>query len=188
VDFNLLSDHRDLRRLAGGFRQIAALHELPALRAVTSDPFPASFTDKIRRVGTYNTRNRIITSVGAALMDGPASLRRFIIRGFIMESADLVNALRDDDALERYIRRAAVGVWHCSCSCRMGRADDPMAVTDHEGRVYGVHGLRVVDASIFPVVPCANTNFPTMMVAEKIADDILRASTSSQVAREPATA
>ena len=37
----------------------------------------------------------------------------------------------------------------------------------------GVHGLRVVDASIFPVVPCANTNFPTMMAAEKIADDML---------------
>jgi 5-(hydroxymethyl)furfural/furfural oxidase len=48
-----------------------------------------------------------------------------------------------------------------------------MAVTDHQGRVRGVHGLRVVDASIFPVVPCANTNFPTMMAAEKIADDIL---------------
>ena len=50
-----------------------------------------------------------------------------------------------------------------------------MAVTDHAGRVRGVHGLRVVDASIFPVVPCANTNFPTMMVAEKIADDMLQA-------------
>lgn len=49
-----------------------------------------------------------------------------------------------------------------------------MAVTDPAGLVYGVHGLRVVDASLFPAVPCANTNFPTMMVAEKIADDILR--------------
>jgi 5-(hydroxymethyl)furfural/furfural oxidase len=109
------------------------------------------------------------------LMDGPAFLRQFIMRGFIMESAELVNALQDDDALETYIRRAAVGVWHCSCSCRMGAEDDPMAVTDQAGRVRGVHGLRVVDASIFPVVPCANTNFPTMMAAEKIADDMLRA-------------
>jgi 5-(hydroxymethyl)furfural/furfural oxidase len=107
-------------------------------------------------------------------MDGPAILRRLIIRGFIMEQAGLVKALQDDEVLERYIRRATVGVWHCSCSCRMGAAHDPMAVTDQEGRVRGVHGLRVVDASIFPVVPCANTNFPTMMVAEKIADDILR--------------
>ncbi|HEY6434025.1 MAG TPA: GMC family oxidoreductase N-terminal domain-containing protein [Acetobacteraceae bacterium] len=175
VDFNLLSDHRDLQRLAKGFRKIAALHELPALKAVTSDVFPASFTDKIRRVGTYNTKNKIITSIGASFMDGPALLRRFVIQGFIMESAGLNKALQDNEALETYIRRAAVGVWHCSCSCRMGEESDPLAVTDAAGRVYGVHGLRVVDASIFPVVPCANTNFPTMMVAEKIADDILRA-------------
>jgi 5-(hydroxymethyl)furfural/furfural oxidase len=44
-----------------------------------------------------------------------------------------------------------------------------MAVVDTQGRVKGVQGLRVVDASIFPVVPCANTNFPTLMAAEKIA-------------------
>ena len=173
VDFDLLSDHRDLMRLTRGFRQIAALHELPPLKAITSDAFPASFTDKIRQVGTYNTKNRILTRIGATLMDGPSMLRQFIIRGFIMESAGLVKALRDDDALESYIKRAAVGVWHCSCSCRMGSEDDPMAVTDEQGRVRGVQGLRVVDASIFPVVPCANTNFPTMMVAEKIADDVL---------------
>jgi 5-(hydroxymethyl)furfural/furfural oxidase len=175
VDFNLLSDHRDLRRLAQGFRKIAALHELPPLRAVVSDAFPASFTDKIRRVGTYNTKHRILTRIGATLMDGPEFLRRFIIRGFIMESAELVNALRDDDALESYIKRATVGVWHCSCSCRMGADSDPMAVTDEFGLVRGVQGLRVVDASIFPVVPCANTNFPTMMAAEKIADGMLAA-------------
>ena len=52
----------------------------------------------------------------------------------------------------------------------MGRDDDPMAVVDTQGRVKGVQGLRVVDASIFPVVPCANTNLPTLMSAEKIAD------------------
>jgi 5-(hydroxymethyl)furfural/furfural oxidase len=41
------------------------------------------------------------------------------------------------------------------------------------GKVHGIDGLRVVDASIFPIVPCANTNFPTMMTAEKIADAII---------------
>jgi 5-(hydroxymethyl)furfural/furfural oxidase len=186
VDFNLLSDHRDLVRLAKGFRQIAALHELPPLKAVTSDAFPASFTDKIRKVSTYNIRNSILTRIGATLMDGPTFLRQGIIRGFIMESAELIHALRDDEALENYIKRAAVGVWHCSCSCRMGAADDPMAVADNQGGVYGVRGLRVVDASIFPRIPCANTNFPTMMVAEKIADDILRAGATAQPTRQVA--
>ncbi len=174
VDFNLLSDHRDPQRLAKGLRKIAGLHELPALKAVTSDVFAASFTDKIRRVDTYNTKNEIIASVGPSFMDGPALLRKFIIQRFIMESAGLNQALQDDEALETYIRRAAVGVWHCSCSCRMGEETDPMAVTDPGGRVHGVHGLRVVDASIFPVGTHAPIQtFPTMMVAERIADDIL---------------
>jgi 5-(hydroxymethyl)furfural/furfural oxidase len=55
----------------------------------------------------------------------------------------------------------------------MGADDDPMAVTDNQGRVRGVAGLRVVDASLFPAVPCANTNFPTLMTAEKISDMML---------------
>ena len=188
VDFNLLSDHRDLQRLARGFRQIAALHDLPPLKAVTSDAFPASFTDKIRKVGTYNTKNRILTRIGATLMDGPTFLRQLIIRGFVMELAELGQALQEDEALETYIKRATVGVWHCSCSCRMGTADDPMAVTDNEGRVHGMQGLRVVDASIFPVVPCANTNFPTMMLAEKIADDMLRTESVAKPAHRVAVA
>jgi 5-(hydroxymethyl)furfural/furfural oxidase len=57
----------------------------------------------------------------------------------------------------------------------MGTDSDPRAVVDTEGRVKGVENLRVVDASIFPVVPCANTNFPVLMSAEKIADAILAA-------------
>lgn len=173
VDFNLLADQRDLVRLMAGFRRIASLHDLPPLKAVTSDTFPASFTDKIRKIGDVNLKNRVITTLGAWLLDGPAPLRRFMVQNFIMESPDVQQALQDDERLEAYIRRATVGVWHCSCSCRMGSDEDPMAVTSPSGRVHGVHGLRVVDASIFPSVPCANTNFPTMMVAEKIADDML---------------
>jgi 5-(hydroxymethyl)furfural/furfural oxidase len=52
----------------------------------------------------------------------------------------------------------------------MGRADDPAAVADSQGRVYGVPGLRIGDASLMPTVPCANTNVPTLMLAERIAD------------------
>ena len=55
----------------------------------------------------------------------------------------------------------------------MGDEGDSGAVTDPSGRVYGVTGLRIADASIMPAVPCANTNFPTIMVGEKIAATIL---------------
>jgi len=100
-------------------------------------------------------------------------LRRFLIKNLIMEGFTVDGVCNDEDEAEAFIRKAAVGVWHASCTCRMGAADDAMSVTNNAGRVHGIDGLRVVDASIFPVVPCANTNFPTIMAAEKIADAIL---------------
>ncbi len=173
VEFNLLSDRRDLDRLMEGFRRLGRIAAMPEMQAVASDPFPASYGDKVRQVGAVTTKNRVMTSVMAKLLDGPAALRSYLIRKFIMEGFTLDGVMADDDQLEAFVRKAAVGVWHASCSCRMGAASDPMAVTDPAGRVRGVQGLRVVDASVFPVVPCANTNFPTLMTAEKISDAII---------------
>jgi 5-(hydroxymethyl)furfural/furfural oxidase len=170
VEFNLLSDRRDLDRLMSGFRKMAALQLSPPLEAVTDNPFPASYSDRVRKIGVVNTKNRVLTTIAAAMMDGPAALRRYMIENFVVEGFTFEQVMSDDEAMEAFVRKAAIGVWHASCSCRMGRPDDPMAVVDTQGRVKGVQGLRVVDASIFPVVPCANTNFPTLMAAEKIAD------------------
>jgi 5-(hydroxymethyl)furfural/furfural oxidase len=121
-----------------------------------------------------NNKNRMLTAIAATLMDGPAALRHYVIDNFVVEGFTFEDVMSDDDALEAFVRKAAIGVWHASCSCRMGRDDDPMAVVDTQGRVKGVQGLRVVDASIFPVVPCANTNFPVLMTAEKIADTMMQ--------------
>jgi 5-(hydroxymethyl)furfural/furfural oxidase len=170
VQFNLLSDRRDLDRLMSGFRKMAALQMSAPLRAVTDKPFPASYSDRVRKIGVVNAKNKILTAIAAALMDGPSALRHYIIDTFVVEGFTFDEVMSDEEALEAFVRKAAIGVWHASCSCRMGLPDDPMAVVDTQGRVKGVQGLRVVDASIFPVVPCANTNFPTLMAAEKIAE------------------
>ena len=175
VEFNLLSDRRDLERLMDAFRRLGAMQISAALSAATSDPFPASYTEKVRKIGVVTARNKRITDVIAKLLDGPAWLRRYVIERVIVEGYRFDQLMRDDEALEDFIRKAAIGVWHATCTCRMGAADDPMAVTDNEGRVRGVAGLRVVDASLFPCVPCANTNFPTLMTAEKIADAMVAA-------------
>jgi 5-(hydroxymethyl)furfural/furfural oxidase len=174
VEFNLLSDRRDLDRLMSGFRKMATLQMSGPLKAVTDKPFPASYTDRVRKIGVVTIRNKILTTVAAAMMDGPAALRHYMIDTFVVEGFTFEQVMNDDEALEAFVRKATIGVWHASCTCRMGRADDPMSVTDVQGRVKGLQGLRVVDASIFPVVPCANTNLPTLMSAEKIADAIMR--------------
>src|SRR5579862_1965515 len=173
VDFNLLSDQRDLERMMDGVRRFGAMHLTPTMQTVTTDPFPASYSDKVRQVGLVSKKNKWITDALAKALDGPAALRSYLIRNLIMEGVTLEDLMRDDEQLEAFVRKAAVGVWHASCTCRMGSEDDPMAVTDPAGRVRAVDGLRVVDASIFPVVPCANTNFPVLMTAEKCADAIL---------------
>ena len=76
----------------------------------------------------------------------------------------------DDRQIEQFIRDNADTVYHPVGSCRMGKG--PMDVVDHELRVHGIAGLRVVDASIMPRVVSGNTNAPTIMIAEKAADMI----------------
>jgi choline dehydrogenase len=61
--------------------------------------------------------------------------------------------------------------WHAVGSARMGPASDPMSVVDQRGRVHGLEGLRVADASVFPSIPSVPTNLTTLMLAERIADD-----------------
>jgi 5-(hydroxymethyl)furfural/furfural oxidase len=179
VEFGLLSDRRDLLRLMQGVRMGAEFFSSAAMAAGAFDAFPSSYSDRVRAIGIVNQRNRMITKAIATLLDGPAWLRKMLIQKVIVEGKNLATLLQDEDALEEFVRKSTIGVWHASCSCRMGREDDPMAVTDNQGRVHGMAGLRVVDASIFPRVPCANTNIPTIMSAEKIADTILAATAQS---------
>jgi 5-(hydroxymethyl)furfural/furfural oxidase len=173
VEFNLLSDKRDLDRLMSGFRMMAAIQMSDELGKVTADHFPASYSDRVRKLGVVSDKNRMLTKMISLVLDGPSFLRSYFIDRFVVEGFRIDQVLTDDAALEAFIRKATIGVWHASCSCRMGRPEDPMSVVDPNGRVKGIEGLRVVDASIFPVVPCANTNFPTLMSAEKIADAII---------------
>jgi 5-(hydroxymethyl)furfural/furfural oxidase len=175
VEFNLVFDPRDLERLMDAFRRLGAMQLSAVLRRATSDPFPTSYTERVRTSGVVNTRNKLITDVIAKLLDGPAWLRRVLIERVIARGYRLDELIRDDEALEDFIRKTAIAVGHAACTCRMGAGDDPMAVTDGQGRVRGVAGLRVVDASLFPVLPCADTNFPTLMTAEKIADAMVAA-------------
>jgi choline dehydrogenase len=108
----------------------------------------------------------------------------------LLEGIDLVRRLGVTKALEPYlgaevepgvvpdlaswVRSSTGGYWHPVGTCRMGAANDPGSVVDATGRVHGVEHLVVADASIFPTVPRANTNLPTLAAAEFIASSLLQ--------------
>lgn len=81
--------------------------------------------------------------------------------------------VQSDDEFLGYAREVGGSNFHPTSSCRMGADDDPMAVVDSRLRVRGIQGLRIVDASVMPVIVCGNTNAPTIMIAEKASDMIL---------------
>lgn len=137
IDFNLLSDTRDVQRLRVTLHTIDKLFKYPSLA----------------KYGLQWAGSPFAQPQGG----GPA----------------LSALLADEKALEQYLRETVSGVWHASGTARIGLANDPQAVVDSAGKVFGVHGLRVADTSIMPAVPRANTNLPALMVAEKIADAVL---------------
>ncbi|KAK7911060.1 hypothetical protein PG985_013541 [Apiospora marii] len=78
----------------------------------------------------------------------------------------------DAEILE-VVRDSLMTLWHAAGTCKMGRRNDEMAVVDNKARVFGVEGLRVVDASSFPFLPPGHPQSTVYALAEKIADEII---------------
>ncbi len=92
---------------------------------------------------------------------------------------------QSDDQLDDFVREHAESAYHPCGTCKMGSADDRMAVVDSQCRVIGVEGLRVADSSIFPRVTNGNLNAPSIMTGEKAADMILGKDPLSASNQEP---
>ncbi len=91
-------------------------------------------------------------------------------RGRELQPGDSVQI---DEQIDEFVRAKVESAYHPSCTCRMGLADDPLAVVDPTCSVIGVQGLRVIDSSIMPTVTNGNLNAPTIMIGEKGADHVL---------------
>ena len=82
-------------------------------------------------------------------------------------------SVQTDADLDATIRATLETMYHPTSTCKMGKEDDKMAVVDNQSRVIGIQNLRVVDASVMPSIVSGNTNAPTIMIAEKVADMML---------------
>jgi 5-(hydroxymethyl)furfural/furfural oxidase len=170
VDFNLLSDERDLSRLMYGFRvgTKALLH--PTMTAKSGPAFPTTYSARVAGIAAPGLWNTLQRGAFSGMLDWAGPARNWLINSVVTLGLDIHNFMRDDTALSDFLRAGVGGVWHASGTLRMGAADDPAAVTDAMGKVHGLDNLYVCDASLMPAIPRANTNTPTIMMAERIAD------------------
>ncbi|WP_346655421.1 GMC oxidoreductase [Pseudomonas sp. SWRI111] len=123
-------------------------------------------SSNFRRTSTCKSPPQV-SSVSADVGKSPLRSWRSNPGGWIA-SPGKQQPLTDEEILN-----AVAPMGHPIGSCKMGRANDPESVVDPQCRVIGMEGLRVVDASIMPVITSANTNLTTIMIAEKAADMIL---------------
>jgi 5-(hydroxymethyl)furfural/furfural oxidase len=170
VEFNFVDDERDLARLKHGFRFVVELLAAESVRPLCGKPFPVRFTDRLRRLNQKTAANAWKAAAIARLLDISPAISDFGLAQLTGDAVPLEQLAADDDRLAEHIRTNVAGTFHVSGTCRMG--DDPEAVVDPAGRVRRVEGLRVADASVMPTVPRANTNIPTIMIAEKLAATI----------------
>jgi choline dehydrogenase len=125
----------------------------PTAKPIVSNAFYSAGDDQQRMIAAL----RLTLDICAQ----PA-LRPYCAEPFTVPDGD------SDDALRAHIARTTFAIYHPVGTCRMGQ--DPDAVVDDQLRVNGLEGLRVVDASVMPVVPRGNTNAPTIAIAERAAD------------------
>jgi 5-(hydroxymethyl)furfural/furfural oxidase len=174
VEFNFTGHELDLKRFMQGFRRCVDILAHDAVRAMTRLTFPVKFNDRLRRLNRITPANKFRSAAIAALIDAVPPLAGPIFATLADRRVDLAALIQDDGALADHIRDNVAGTFHPVGTCRMGAPADRDAVTDPAGRVRGIAGLRVIDASIMPTIPRGNTNIPTIMVAEKLADRMLR--------------
>lgn len=97
-----------------------------------------------------------------------------ILRPYLGAPLQVPPQAADDDATAEWVRSTHAHYWHPAGTCRMGPDGDHRSVVDADGRVHGVGGLRVADASIFPEIPRSTPTLPVVVVGERIAGAVLK--------------
>jgi len=170
VDFNWLSDPRDMDRMTDAFRRMARILATDPVPNYLSNLFASRLSQRVRNVSQKSLKNAVLTNVAAVMMDSSASLRKLLFDKVISDCLPLRELLADAGKLERHVRDNIQSAWHASCTCRMGDPADPRTVVGPDGRVVGADNLFIADASVMPEISRTNTNIPTIMIAERIAE------------------
>jgi 5-(hydroxymethyl)furfural/furfural oxidase len=173
IRFGMLTEAADMELMVEGFETACQVMLDDEVRSLRHETFAAGYSGVVRRLNTPGPVNVVLTNILCKLLDGPDLLRRSLLKWGIASGDVGEDRLTSTSWRQRTVRSRSFGTYHPAGTCRMGATDDPAAVTQADGRVIGVEGLSVVDASIMPTIPRANTFVPVVMVAERAADLIV---------------
>ena len=174
VEQRLLSDPIDAKRMIISARHAERLLLEPAVRQCFEEIYLMPRQAPLKLINGTGLSGLAKAAGATAVLSAPAPLRRAMIGaaikpGRLVADQATTRPVTDDEILD-----ATGASFHPSSTCAIGAESDPMAVVDPYCRVYAVQGLRVADASVMPNIVSANTNIPTIMIAERVAEFMRR--------------
>ncbi|MCF8477372.1 MAG: GMC family oxidoreductase N-terminal domain-containing protein [Pseudolabrys sp.] len=172
IDFRMLSDPRDPPRFVQAARFAESLLHEPSVAATYEDAFLLPPILSLHQFNQPGLKGKLFEMAGTVALATPPAIKRRLIEQAISPGRWVGNRKRRTAIGDDELLAAAAPMGHPIGTCAIGPADAAMAVLDPQCRVYGVSNLRVIDASVMPSIPSANTNLPTAMIAEKMAQTI----------------
>ena len=170
IAFGMFEDARDPPRMLRAVRFAESILREESVAAAYHDAFLMPPVMSLHQFNRPGLTGQVLALAAKATLNAPSFVSRAIIGAAIRPGRWFANRGSSSPLSDAEILAAAAPMAHPVGTCKIGRPDDAMAVVDRACRVYGVGHLRVVDASVMPRIPSANTNLPTVMVAERAAD------------------
>jgi 5-(hydroxymethyl)furfural/furfural oxidase len=165
----MFEDPRDPPRMLKAARFAESLLFADGVSADYNDAFLLPPVMSLQQFNRHGLGGSLLALAAKAALNAPAPITRAILARRIRPGRWIANRRQRTPASDAELIAAAAPMAHPVGTCAIGRADNPMAVVDDHCRVHGIAQLRVIDASVMPRIPSANTNLPTIMVAERAA-------------------
>lgn len=170
VEQRLLADPLDAKRMIMSVRRAEQLLLAPAVRACFEEIYLMPRQAPLKLINGTGLPGLVKAFGATAVLSAPAAVRRAMIGTAIKPGRLMADEAKTYPISDQEILDASGASFHPSCTCAIGAESDPMAVVDPYCRVYGIQGLRVADASVMPKIVSANTNLPTIMIGERVAE------------------
>jgi 5-(hydroxymethyl)furfural/furfural oxidase len=174
VEQRLLSDPRDAERIVMAARHAERLLLDAQVRDCFEEIYLMPRQPPLRLINGTGLAGSLKALAAGAALAAPSALRQALIGRAIAPGRLVATAAKAWPARDDEFVAATGAMFHPASTCRIGPASDPEAVVDPECRVYGIDGLRVADASVMPAIVSANTNLPTIMIGERVAEFLRR--------------